>query len=67
MDEVVVRLIGNVGFPIAAFLMMYRLVAVTLAENTHALQELRAAVEELRAALAAGATNASAMGAASRA
>ncbi|MGC8833847.1 MAG: hypothetical protein ACP5R4_07295 [Armatimonadota bacterium] len=51
MDEAVTRLIGNVGFPIGAFLMLYRLVTGTLAENTRAVQELRAAVTELRAAL----------------
>ncbi|MGQ9698495.1 MAG: hypothetical protein ACUVRO_10955 [Armatimonadota bacterium] len=52
MEDTITRLIANVGFPIAAFLMMYRLVTETLAENTRAVQELRTAVDELRTALA---------------
>ncbi len=37
----VVQLIKEVGFPIAAFLLMFWLVRTSIAENTRALNELR--------------------------
>lgn len=42
-----VSLIGTVGFPAAAFLLMYRLVDNTIDQNTQAIQESRAAIQEL--------------------
>jgi hypothetical protein len=39
------QMIANVGFPIAAFVMMYRLATSTIRENTQALQELKLQLE----------------------
>lgn len=36
----VMGMISNVGFPIAAFLLMYRMATKTIEENTRALQDL---------------------------
>jgi len=38
--------VSNVGFPIAAFLLMYRLVRETIKENTEALRELQEVVAD---------------------
>jgi len=43
--EPYVGLISNVGFPIAAFVMMYRLARNTIKENTEALQDLKMEVK----------------------
>jgi hypothetical protein len=43
--DMFVNMIANVGFPIAAFVMMYRLATSTIRENTEALQELRLQLE----------------------
>lgn len=40
-------MISNVGFPIAAFMLMYRLVNKTIAENTQALRDLQDKIEQL--------------------
>jgi len=39
------QMIANVGFPIAAFIMMYRLATSTIKENTQALQDLKLQLE----------------------
>lgn len=41
-------LVSNVGFPIAAFVMMYRLAHRTIKENTEALQDLRSELSNLK-------------------
>lgn len=38
-------MISNVGFPIAAFLLMYRLATETIKENTRAVQDLVKMIE----------------------
>lgn len=38
-------LISNMGFPIAAFVMMYRMANKTIKENTEAIQSLSEQVE----------------------
>jgi len=40
-----VSMISNVGFPIAAFLLMYRLATVTMKENTEAIKNLTLQLE----------------------
>jgi hypothetical protein len=40
-----VGMISNVGFPIAAFLLMYRLATKTMRENTEAIQSLTLQLE----------------------
>lgn len=35
------ELISNIGFPILAFLLMYRMANVTIKENTKALRDLK--------------------------
>lgn len=45
--EIAVDFINTVGFPIAAFLLMYRMANDTIRENTEALQELSKKVEDL--------------------
>lgn len=42
---------GNYGFPIAAFLLMYRLVQLNLSEQSQAIKELTLALVELREAI----------------
>jgi len=42
----VTNLISNVGFPITAFLLMYRMARQTIKENTEALQELRTEIKK---------------------
>lgn len=44
-------LVANLGFPIAAYLLMYRLVKETIRENTRSLAELRASVDSLETAV----------------
>lgn len=39
-------MVSNVGFPIAAFYLMYKMVNQSMRENTQALQELRAYIKE---------------------
>jgi len=48
MDNSVVSLISNVGFPIAAFLLMFRLTTKTIKENTEALKQLKESVIKLK-------------------
>lgn len=43
-------LISNVGFPIAAFLLMYRLADKTIKENTTALKDLKDQITRLKSA-----------------
>lgn len=43
--------VGNVGFPIAAYLLMHRLVTTTLDRHTQAIQAVSAAMEDLREAV----------------
>jgi len=45
MEGTLVEMIGSVGFPIVAFLLMYWQARTTIRENTHAINEL---VLELR-------------------
>lgn len=45
VDPSVVQLINNVGFPIVAFLLMYRLATNTIKENTEALKNLKLQME----------------------
>lgn len=40
MESEALNLISNVGFPIAAFLLMYFFATKTLKENTNAIREL---------------------------
>ena len=42
------QLIGNVGFPIAAFIMMYYMCNSTLKENTRAVVECTKLIHKLR-------------------
>jgi len=41
----VTSMISNVGFPIAAFLLMYRLATTTMRDNTEAIQNLTLQLE----------------------
>ncbi len=43
--------VGNLGFPIAAYLLMYRLVTSTLDRNTQAIHTVSAAMNDLRDAV----------------
>jgi len=43
--DMFVNMVSNVGFPIAAFLLMYRLATQTISENTEALQDLKLQLE----------------------
>jgi len=43
----VMGMISNVGFPIAAFLLMYRLATKTMKENTEAIRDLRVQLESM--------------------
>ena len=43
--------LGNLGFPIAAYLLMYRLVTSTLDRNTQAIQTVSTAMNDLRDAV----------------
>jgi len=45
--ESITEFISNVGFPILAFLLMYRMANSTIKENTIALTELKKAIERL--------------------
>lgn len=47
----IVTAIRDVGFPAAAFVMLFTLVRTTLAENTRAIQELVQTIRELNAHL----------------
>jgi len=40
--------ISSVGFPIAAFLLMWRLVNTTIKENTETLKELKTHIKDLK-------------------
>jgi hypothetical protein len=42
-----VGMVSNVGFPIAAFLLMYRLATKTMKENTEAIRDLRIQLESM--------------------
>jgi len=44
----VIEIISSVGFPIAAFLLMYRLTDKTIRENTHVLKELKEKINEIK-------------------
>ena len=46
--EAVSQLIGSVGFPIVAFLLMFQLARSTIKENTTALRGLRLEMEKQR-------------------
>ena len=46
--EDLTQLIGNVGFPIAAFMMMYYMCNTTLKENTRAVVECTKLIHKLR-------------------
>lgn len=43
-----INIIQNVGFPIAAFGLMYRFATVTLTENTKAIKELAIALASMK-------------------
>ncbi len=43
-DGLIVQLVSNVGFPIVAFLLMYRLTSTTIKENTASIIELKTAI-----------------------
>lgn len=43
----IAELVGNWGFPIAAFMLMYRMAEKTIKKNTESLNELEQAVKEL--------------------
>ena len=47
----VIRFIKEIGFPAAAFVMLYVFMRTTLAENTRALQELAQTIRELKGSL----------------
>ncbi len=47
MDKIV-GIISNVGFPIAAFLLMWRLANTTIKENTDTLKELKTHIKSLK-------------------
>lgn len=44
----IVSIISNVGFPIAAFMLMYRMANQTIKDNTAAITELHTEVKRLR-------------------
>ena len=46
--EDLTQLIGNVGFPIAAFVMMYYMCNTTLKENTRAVVECTKLIHKIR-------------------
>jgi hypothetical protein len=45
--EDAISLISNVGFPIFAYVMMWKMASDTIAKNTTAISELRSAVDKL--------------------
>jgi len=49
MEELIIQLISNVGFPIVAFLLMYRLTQTTIKDNTKAINNLAVKMELLHA------------------
>lgn len=53
MSTQIVNVIQNVGFPIAAFGLMYRFATVTLKENTQAIKSQGGAIRDLAIAIAA--------------
>lgn len=46
--EVVIQLISNVGFPICAFLLMYKQSNDVIKENTVAIAELKAEIAKMK-------------------
>ena len=40
--------VGNLGFPVAAYLLMYRLVTTTLDRNTQAISSMDRTMQDLR-------------------
>lgn len=46
--------VKDVGFPAAAFIMLYAFMRTTLSENTRALHELAQTIRELKGCLMAG-------------
>lgn len=46
MDGSAISAISNVGFPIVAFVLMYRFAKETVKENTQAIRELRSEIRE---------------------
>jgi uncharacterized membrane protein len=48
-EQAVVSAISNVGFPIVAFLLMYRMSRETIKENTEALQNLKGEIKRSHA------------------
>lgn len=46
--ELITQAISTVGFPIVAFLLMYRMARETIKENTEAVNELRQELTRLR-------------------
>ena len=47
MSVDIVTLINNVGFPIVAFLLMYKLVTETIRDNSKAIRELAEVITRL--------------------
>lgn len=45
------RLVSNLGFPIFAFMLMYKLVDQTIKENTKALADISKTMESMKAML----------------
>ncbi|MBW3624754.1 MAG: YvrJ family protein [Armatimonadetes bacterium] len=48
MEDPVTQWFSNLGFPIAAYLLMYRLVTTTLDRHTQAITEVVVAMKDLR-------------------
>lgn len=50
MDNIntIIGLISNVGFPIAAFMLMWRLTTSTIKENTEVLRQLKIEIKTLK-------------------
>jgi hypothetical protein len=51
MERDMIALLSNVGFPVVAYLLMYRMVTSTLQENTKAIATMSQVLQELRSAL----------------
>lgn len=51
MEPQIVPWIKDLGFPIAAFLLMYRMVVISMAEQTKAVNAMTVALTELRDAM----------------
>jgi hypothetical protein len=51
METEVLKWISDLGFPAAAFLLMYRMVTVTISQHTAAIGTMTTALTELRDAM----------------